>query len=535
VIIELRRSTAERRGWAGGRIGASAPVSPASSKDHAFNRLIADWVERPIVAKRVPTHNQVSVDDLGGGGTGARLVDEVAELTAALAAGKQWSAPFAPSRVKDCYTRALELSDAGGGSAEVRRSAAVEFLGSAVATLALDGVWQPHAAREAVVEAARAIDMSPGAALLAVFLRAIASTEAAQLPPNMAVELFLWLLAELGPARTISLWTKGPTGRIGFLAGAGEATKTRRIRHAADAVLNGQHGSSPHLHAVAVARWDKPYAALVARTTPAQSARLGAWLREAAAALSPVLERDTLFERNEAREHALVSATERRLLRVAYDVHDGPLQELAALAQDLRLVRDQVSSLVDDGDIGRVEGRFADLEARLAALDGGLRDLVTSVRPTTVVDQPLERVLANEIACFSRVGGIDAALSVEGTICDLTDSQKITLYRLVQESLANVRKHSSATHVDICVRARPSYVEVTVRDNGCGFDAASAVHRSLRDNRLGLAGIGARVRLLGGDVDVHSRLGEGVTIRATLPRWRPPAVAVRAAAYAVTV
>ena len=69
--------------------------------------------------------------------------------------------------------------------------------------------------------------------------------------------------------------------------------------------------------------------------------------------------------------------------------------------------------------------------------------------------------------------------------------------------------------------ALAGYVEVTVEDNGRGFDVHSTVARALDASRLGLAGVSERVRLLGGAVDIEARIGEGVLVRATLPRWRP--------------
>src|SRR5262249_49691552 len=162
-------------------------------------------------------------------------------------------------------------------------------------------------------------------------------------------------------------------------------------------LLGEREGGSEHVHAVPVARWDRPFAALAARCAPHQSSRLKVWLREAAATLSPILERETLFERNAARERELVSAAERRMLRIGYALHDGPLQEIVGFAEELRLARGQIAAIVDEADAVRVGGRFDDLEARLAELDRGLRDLAHSARPTTAVERPLEQVLRSEL------------------------------------------------------------------------------------------------------------------------------------------
>jgi signal transduction histidine kinase len=460
-----------------------------------------------------------------GKGTHDSLVDDVVDRAGAIAAGTEprRQRRSATERLDACETRARGIADAGGANEETRRTAAVEFLGDAVTSLALDGAWEPGSARLAVVSSAAAIDMAPGALLLATFLRAIASSDAAQLPPQIASDLFLWLLVELGPADAVSLWSSPPSGRAVCIAAAGDAAKSRRMRAAANACLAGRSACTPHVQAVAVERWDRPFAALVARIHSTESARLRVWLREAATALSPVLERETLFERNAERERELVSASERRVLRLGYDLHDGPLQEIVALAEDLRLARAQVISLLDEAQTRLVTGRFDDLEARLVSLDRGLRDLAHSARPTTALERPLEDALLNELEAVTRASGIETSLDVDGDLTGLTDSQRIVLYRVAQESIANTRKHSGATRVDVRVRALPGYIEATVEDNGRGFDVHSTVARALSASRLGLAGISERARLLGGAVEIEARVGQGVLVRATLPRWRPAA------------
>ena len=239
-------------------------------------------------------------------------------------------------------------------------------------------------------------------------------------------------------------------------------------------------------------------------------------MRELAASLSGVFERAGRFAQNEAREQALVSGTERLLVRLGFDLHDGPLQELVAFAADLRLARDEVGTILAGSDLQRVAGRFEDFEARLAVLDGELRDIAHAVRSTTALEQPLEDALRSEVDAFRRASGVETSLSVQGDVSALTASQKIALFRVVQEALSNVHKHGDARHAAVRVRSLRRYVTLEIEDDGRGFDPASAPVRG----RLGLAGIGERVRLLGGEVSIDGRVGEGVRVKATLARWR---------------
>jgi signal transduction histidine kinase len=282
------------------------------------------------------------------------------------------------------------------------------------------------------------------------------------------------------------------------------------------------------VHVRVVDRWDRPHAALVARGGGAESEHLGEYLEEAANALAPLLERASLFDRRVQREHDLVAAGERRLLRLGFDLHDGPLQEIVALAEEIRQTSTQISAVVPDDFRQRVRGRFEDVHARLGALDESLRQIAHSIRSTTAVARPVADAVEGELVALESAIGIETDLQVEGNLASLSDSQKIVLFRVVQEALSNVRKHSEAERVTIVLRSRRTFVDLTITDDGCGFDP-----RRLDTNRLGLAGISERVRLLGGAVEIETTPGGGTTVRATLPQWKPSTPAA-ATIYAAT-
>jgi len=414
-----------------------------------------------------------------------------------------------------CEARARRLEASGH---ELGPAAALEFLGDAVAALAIDGAWAPGEARDVIARAAAALGFSEEATRLAAFRRAVAGPECGMLSPPAATGLILTLLVELGPARAASLWALEPSGRTGCLAAAGIAPRSPRMRGAARAALDGVLADSSHMQATVVERWDRPYGALVARVARRDGARLMAYLADAAAALAPVLEREALFVRNVERERELVAAGERRLVRLGLDLHDGPLQELVAFAEDIRLARAQMGTLIGDDDRQRVGGRFADLEARLESLDRGLREIARSVRSTTALEGPLEDALRAELDALARTSGIATSFSLHGKLGNLTDSQKIVVFRVVQESLTNVRKHSAASMASVSSRSTRRFVDVAVADNGRGFDRDSPTV-----GRLGLAGVSERARLLGGAVEIDGRVGAGTVVRITLPRWQPPA------------
>jgi len=447
---------------------------------------------------------------------GATLASELIARAAAIGAGKPRSTatallpPDLRSALDACEVRARRLADGWG------QGAALDFLGDAIAAIAVDYRLEPGDARVAITAVADELGLPPEAAAFAVFRRALASTEFAQLPPAGAAELALALLVELAPAAAGSLWILDVAGSTTCLVSHGKAPRSRRLREVAKAALDGVTAGSPQVHVRVVERWDRPHAALVVRGRVTESEHLEEYLEETAAALAPLLERASLFDRRVQREHDLVAASERRLLRLGFDLHDGPLQEIVALAEELRQASTQISTVVPDDFRHRVRGRFNDVHARLGALDESLREIAHSIRSTTAVARPVADAVEAELRALENATGVEVDLRAEGDLSSLSDSQKIVLFRVVQEALSNVRKHSGAGRVSVALRSRRTFVEVTVADDGCGFRP-----EQLGTDRLGLAGISERVRLLGGAVEIETSPGAGTTVRATLPQWRP--------------
>jgi signal transduction histidine kinase len=103
----------------------------------------------------------------------------------------------------------------------------------------------------------------------------------------------------------------------------------------------------------------------------------------------------------------------------------------------------------------------------------------------------------------------------------MTASQRIALYRIVQESLTNVREHSGANEVQVRVDGGVRGTVAQIEDDGRGFDVASTLIGAAKRGRMGLVGMGERVRLLGGSFDVQSRPGGPTMVSLLLPHWQP--------------
>ena len=422
--------------------------------------------------------------------------------------------------------RAHALAEAAGGGDEAVRSAAFAFAADALAAVAPERTSITDTIDEMVATLSQILEIAPETAALELFLRASANPGLHELPPPLTIELQLRLLLALAPVSDISLWTAGQAERVRCLGHAGSSPPTRRVRHVARAVLEGEPdgcGSERGtILGVRVLRWQQPHAVLVARARTEDRRRALVFLEEAAARIGQVLEREMLLERNAARERDLVEAREKRMLRLGFDLHDGPIQDLVALASDVRLAQEQIGDHVSGRTRELVLGRFEDLGAQIGELDGKLRQLAHSLEPSGVVDRPLVAVLRREVEAFEKRVEMQVTLDVSGSFDSLTASQRIAIYQIVQEGLANVRNHSDAKEVTVNVRSREDAIEAEIVDDGKGFSVEQTLIRAAKRGRLGLVGIGERIRLLGGTFDVQSRPGGPTLLSLRLPRWEPP-------------
>jgi signal transduction histidine kinase len=409
--------------------------------------------------------------------------------------------------------------DVGDGLASVwYAAAAIVELGAALELDEAD-------VRGAAAAVAEACALPLSAARYVLFGEAVGNPRLLELPPLVAVEIQLGLLLGFDALAGVSLWTQSPNGLECVVSlGAGDRLN-RRTRAEAKATLRRRSRLSllggSQLRSIPVLRFGEVYAAIVGRLGAVEQDVADAYLTEAAAALSPVIERERLLEHSATRERTLVASAERRLMRLGFDLHDGPIQDVLALASDVRLLQQQVYPFVLEDYREQAHGRFDDLSSRLVELDRQLREIAHSLETKSVISRPLGEILHREVDGFVERSGIHAELEIRGDPDSLSSAQRITVFRAIQEALANVREHAGATKVSVRVRARRSAVELQIVDDGMGFEVERALAMAAQRGRLGLVGIGERVRMVGGMFELESAPGGPTTLKLTLPRWEP--------------
>jgi signal transduction histidine kinase len=344
------------------------------------------------------------------------------------------------------------------------------------------------------------------------------SIELLNILPSHAVDAQLATLTAFAPLRSASLWVLDGTEQPSCLSHIGEGSASRAAKEMARLVLAGEsdlNGSRRLVIGAPVGRPRQPIAALVATARPGGREAGEALLAEAIPMLAAVVERDSLLAANAASERVLVASSERKLTRLGFDLHDGPIQEVAVLADDLRLFRDQLEVVLASAPQRKVvHGRLEDLDAQLIALDSELRRISNEVHAASVLlNRPFSAVVEDLARSFHARTGVRPRLALEGDMSLLSGSQQIALLNVVHEALTNIREHSDATRVAI--------IEAQVSDNGRGFDLEPTLVRSARKGHLGLVAMHERVRLLGGQCRIDSRPGGPTVINVALERWQP--------------
>ena len=207
-------------------------------------------------------------------------------------------------------------------------------------------------------------------------------------------------------------------------------------------------------------------------------------------------------ERERARAEGLrraIEAQEAERARIARELHDEAGQELTALALQLRVMDDHVT-----GDAGRAH--LAAVRHALARTSTNLRALAIELRPSGLKDHGLRSAIERQARRVQEATGITIDLAVAPVPEGLGESVEIALFRVVQEALTNVARHSGATRASVIASVHAGSLRLVIEDDGNGFDPGAPT------DRLGLAGIRERIQLIGGELWIESADREGTTV-----------------------
>jgi len=206
-------------------------------------------------------------------------------------------------------------------------------------------------------------------------------------------------------------------------------------------------------------------------------------------------------------------AQEEERRRIARELHDDTIQSLVVLLRQLEEVASHRKGLSKETRL-----HLENLREQTSNIMDGVRRLSQDLRPPTLDRLGLLKALQGLADDVAGRSGIAVEVKAQGSERRLDSEAELLLFRIAQEALANVRRHSQATQAEVAVEFREGETRVAVSDNGRGFELSGPVSDLAREGKLGLAGMQERARLLGGELSVHSEPAKGTTVAVTVPR-----------------
>jgi PAS domain S-box-containing protein len=202
----------------------------------------------------------------------------------------------------------------------------------------------------------------------------------------------------------------------------------------------------------------------------------------------------------------LINAQEEERSRVARELHDDLSQRMALLSIEL----EQLGQTMDGS--ARIRRRFESLQNQAQEISSDIHRLSYRLHPSKLdhlglaaaIKSLCEQLNAGNLRVYLHQQGFPAALPNDITLC---------VFRIAQEALRNAVKHSKATHCRVILKRSPQAVQLSVLDDGCGFD----VHSTSMAEGLGFVSMRERLRIVGGQLEIHSQPGHGTRIEVSVP------------------
>jgi PAS domain S-box-containing protein len=201
-------------------------------------------------------------------------------------------------------------------------------------------------------------------------------------------------------------------------------------------------------------------------------------------------------------------AREQEKSRIARELHDELAQALTALQIDVAWCKEKLPAGQDS-----FAQKLERMETLLDTTVTATRRIAADLRPLMLDDLGLLPAVEWLVENFMQRTGVPCELAVSTSELKLNNANSTAVFRIVQESLANVAKHARASHAEVAIEQNGSGVTISVRDDGLGFSPQDP----RKPNSFGLVGLRERAYLLGGDAAIISAPGRGTNIEVRLP------------------
>jgi signal transduction histidine kinase len=206
------------------------------------------------------------------------------------------------------------------------------------------------------------------------------------------------------------------------------------------------------------------------------------------------------------RPRDLLGLLDRQRALIGFELHDGPVQDITGARMQLESLL--VSGKVPEGPLRDSLAHVLDLLRRAVE---ETRRLMVGLRPPVLEEEGLIGAISS-LAADQPEGGPKIEFVAQVPLGHLDPELEETVFRIVQEAVTNVRRHSKSERAEVRLNQSADRLEIVVQDWGTGFDPAQ-----VERNRLGLRGIRERARLLGGRAEVESQPGIGTRLVVDVP------------------
>jgi two-component system sensor histidine kinase UhpB len=224
----------------------------------------------------------------------------------------------------------------------------------------------------------------------------------------------------------------------------------------------------------------------------------------------------------------LIEAQDAERARIARELHDDVSQQLGGLSIALTLLEGRLAQTSAGASALR---DLAAVQERAATLTQSVRNLSHDLHPQVLRRAGLVDALRAHCAEIERRHALGLNIEVRGDRRSLPPAVALCLYRVAQESLRNVVRHSGAKQADIRLICDDTHAELTISDDGEGFDIGETRRRG---TGLGLVSVNERVRLAGGSVNISSAPRRGTQVQVSIP-LDAPAVEERSSGHGTRI
>jgi signal transduction histidine kinase len=223
-----------------------------------------------------------------------------------------------------------------------------------------------------------------------------------------------------------------------------------------------------------------------------------------------ISERERAEASREALRRKLLNAQEEERRRIARELHDQMGQNLTVLNLGLKSLHDAAPNKFQD-----VVLPLQELAAQTAR---DLHRVALELRPSTLDELGLVKAVRHLADTWSTHSRIEVEVEcAQYTPTGISAEAETTLYRVIQEALNNVAKHSGAKRASIVLHRTADHAQAIVEDDGCGFDPTKPRSTTDHDGGLGLSGIEERLGLMGGSLNIESAPQQGTTLIVRIP------------------